>query len=290
MNKIIIALIASIVHLFSGCMYLNLQHKYSQGENCSTSIEGQFTRVPVYKYYGPMILFQDSVRPISSYARVLSFDSLGVTSATKAVGLFGKSDTIFYEYSKIRAIIDDNRYCIWGQLRTNEVEKKPSTIPELCLYKIGADNKKPVRIGLLPNSSFSYCIDPGDYIIAKIIEGDIEEEHFETVPDVLFRVHIKRNCANYIGHLSFVSKENVSKETIQIPFKLGISEVQFLAGYNPIVTAVGAVFTLAQILYNEKKTAITCLGYYNLNLSQDSSYISKSSLTTQYTPLKLFRE
>lgn len=278
--------ILAVTLFLLGCSSKSLL-KYDKTSDCKTTIEGSFITPPIYKYYGPAILFQKGEKYNYKMGSVISSDSNGVYFVEKKEGIFHTPDTLYYEYSLIRAIVDDNNFCVWGNLQKMETDSKNSKQIKLELYKIDSTtNKKYSFIELTSNTSFSYCLSPGDYFITRIVEGDERDSYKETIPLSLFKVHIEENYANYIGDIYFVGAYDINDNTLSIPNRKENGNLLLITG-DPFTTTFGLLLSGAVALnksYNQDKWN-NC---YNINIKRNAIYNSPTNLNLLNTKLEPF--
>jgi hypothetical protein len=254
--------------------------------NCNTTIEGNFHTPPIYKYYSPAILFKKDSKKNYKMGSVISSDSNGVYFVEKKLGPFHNPDTLYFEYSQLRAIVDDNKFCIWGNLDEKEIDNVDSKQIKLELYKIDStNNNKYTYVELTSNSSFSYCLLPGNYFITRIIEGDEKDTYKETIPLTLFKFHAVENEANYIGDLHFVGSYDINDSTFSIPNRKQTGNFILVTG-DPFTTAFGLLISGAAALKNSNEGKGN--NYYNINIRRNDLYKSQTNLKLANRSLEPF--
>ncbi|MDP3149312.1 MAG: hypothetical protein Q8N83_09320 [Ignavibacteria bacterium] len=282
MLRIFLKLFLFYFLLLTGCNS-NKLIKYEENTACKATIEGNFYTPPIYKYYSPVILFKKGSMPNYKMGSVVKSDSAGIYLAEKKVGLLHNPDTIYFEYSQLRAIVDDNKFCVWGKLDANEIDSKQIKI---VLYKIDSPDYKPIYLELTPNSSFSYCALPGEYIITRIVEGNENDSFKETVPLTLFKFHVENNSANYIGDIYFVGNNDFNDSTLSIPYRKQTKNI-LIGGGNAYFDAIGLLVYGAVALSNSYNINhwSSC---YNINIKNDYRYKSSTNLKLISTHLDTF--
>jgi hypothetical protein len=91
--------------------------------DCTTTIEGNFTTPKVYKHFPSAVLFKKGNKYNYKLGTVVDQNKDGVFLLEKAYSFLQIPDTLFYEYSIIRAIIDSNYFCVFGDIDKNESKK-----------------------------------------------------------------------------------------------------------------------------------------------------------------------
>jgi hypothetical protein len=244
--------------------------------DCTTTIEGNFITPKVYKYPAPVVLFNKGNKYSYTMGSVISQNKDGVFMVGKSYSIMDSPDTLFIEYSKIRAIIDSNYFCVYG-----DIEKKECTDMSLKFYleKLDEPEYKPIYLELVSNQKFSFCVKPGKYRVIKIVrelsDGDYWYESFPVFNSI---IQAEVNQANYIGNITLFSKEKMLNDAAIIPYFKQVNENSAGAAFGLIG---GVIASLSNSSWKDK-----IRGFYYLTISIDDNYKSDSKNRLNNCPLK----
>lgn len=280
-NFIILA-VTSIL-LLNGCS-LNQLTRHSDSPTCETTIEGNYFSKSIYKYDGPAILFPWSNSVSIRHGKVIRKDSTGVLFLQNKIGLFGSFDTLYFNYNKIRAIIDSNNLCTWGHLDPKE---EVGIHMEIELSKYHEPDYSPIYLDLFPNSKFSYCIKPGKYEITRIIEYfpyKSGEVYYESVPKHIATFEIKRDSANYIGDIRLLDNKSSDKASLVVACKNQITgkTAGFYGGF--IGGFIGGA--IAGTIVSIENASADSSGVFRISLKHDKEYEPQENLRLNNTIVK----
>jgi hypothetical protein len=218
MNKLKITSAIILIFILSSCSS-NKFTESTDSPGCSTTIVGNFISPQMFKYNGPAVLFPNSSKNYIKYGKVLKKDSSGVTFLEKESGLFGGTDTLYYKYDEIRAIIDSNKYCVWGNL---EEKEKIGVHIKIYLNKIDEPGYEPIFIDLTPGKNFQYCVRPGKYVITKITKENPDEDkdiYYMSVSDSIGEFDVKPGVVNYLGDIELFKNDSEEDPALVVPYK-----------------------------------------------------------------------
>ena len=165
------------------------------------------------------MLFKKGNTRAIRYGDVIDSDEKGIILAQKKSGLFGDRDTLFFEWDKIRAIVDSSKYCVWGEL-----EAKEMAINFIHFYLRNTDDLEyqPIYLELIPGKDFYYSAKPGNYEVIKILQKSDEfgnDIFYESVETKIADFKVQENYVNYIGDIEFLEKGNLTDYTAVIPYR-----------------------------------------------------------------------
>lgn len=238
-----IALLLVFASLFlTGC-HSNKLVQIDQSSDCLTSIEGNYFAPQIYKHYAPSVLFPPSHKLRYQGGDVLQYDSTGVLFLKKKDGLLSSRDTVFYRYDEITAIVDSQKYLVWGKLADRD-RKKCKVV--FSLTNLSDSTYKPLEITLISDEHFAYCAKPGWYTISSVQVSFPDELSgiilCSTVAPIV-KFEVKENMANYIGDIQFLGADTKKTANLFIPYR------KVSSNYIPVPTApLGAGGVLAATL------------------------------------------
>ena len=115
---------------------------------CNTTIEGKFTTPKVYKYYGPAVLFNKGYKYNYEMGSVVRQNDNGIFLRKKSYSFLDSPDTLFIEFPKIRAIIDSNNFCVYGDIEDDECSEMSL---KFYLEKTDEASYQPIYLELVSN-------------------------------------------------------------------------------------------------------------------------------------------
>jgi len=141
-----------------------------------------------------------------------------------------------YHFDEIICLIDSNGHTVYGTPPDEYLRWWGMTIEVVPVTNIKAGS---TFIELNPNKVFSFCLEPGSYLIKKItfnftesgFLGDKYTDISETLPNITFKVDEGKD--NYIGEIYIDDEPNIEKS----------SKILCIAGERP-TDAVGMQFGL----------------------------------------------
>jgi hypothetical protein len=259
--------------LISSCSSSNQLQKFEDNNDCITTIEGNFKTPEVYKYLCPAVLFHKENKIGIKYGDILDVNNDGVLILERKSGLFDDRDTLFYKYDLIRAIVNEEGFCIWGNL-----EEKEKTDLKLNFFLRNSDSLASdiSSVQLVSNEKFSFCTSPGNYEILRI-EQYLGDEDFISIPDSLMRFTVAPERANYIGNINLVSINRINDKTIRIPFKKKIRANNIYFGNTGNMHTTSGTYE------------IDSAGYFNLNVIYDENFETISNGEKVISKISFFK-
>ena len=273
--KLHLAIITSLV-LLNSCSGNKLVEIAHHAEN-ETTIEGNFIAPPVYKYYSPAILFPKSNNVWIKYGKVIEKGDEGVLFVEKDKGLFDSGDTLYFRYDEMRAIVDSNRFCVWGELKDNEEDKVHFVFN---LKDIDDPDYSPIYLDLIPDTNFAYSIRPGYYEITNIKMNYLNKDKdifYISMPYKIGNIDIKEGVANYIGDIRIITDNRFGEATLVIPYKKQAQNVPIIvvpeAGLLANVIGGAAQGAMFSLISNMADTS----GTFKFNVKFSKDYEGKGN-------------
>lgn len=191
----------------------------SKKADCSTTIEGRFLSNSIYKYRSPAVLYPRESKIWIRYGKVIKEEKNGILFEETNSGLFTKPDTLFINYDEIRAIVDSNKYCVWGKLK----EKEEVGLHFTFLLKHLKDPQyEPIYLSLFPNKNFAYCAKPGKYEITSvtmIYPDESDEYYYTSVYERVAQFEVEEGKANYLGDIKLLYNQDIDSVSLLVPYK-----------------------------------------------------------------------
>jgi hypothetical protein len=242
--------------LINSCTSSNHLPKFGDSKDCATTIEGNFRTPEIYKYPCPAIIFQKEHNIRAMYGDILNINDQGVLLLKRKEGLFDDRDTVFFKYDIIKAIVNEEGFCIWGNL-----DEKQKTEMKLSLFIKDTDSieSKISSVQLISNEKFSFCIAPGNYEILRI-ERDLGDIDLISIPESLMRFKAEPNKANYIGDIEIVSINKINDKTIRIPYKKKVRVGNVFFGEMGNMSTTGGTYEIDSV------------GKFNLIINYDKNF------------------
>lgn len=184
---------------------------------CKTTVEG-FYHVRLHMEWpgeAPALLWKSKGRVRGVSGKILEINEKGVLFDPRREGPFYDPKPKFFSKDQIVTLIDSAHHVILG-----EIPEKYKDGWQMILWvkNVSMKNTEVIRLALLPNRPFGFCMVPGLYHIEKIQfknKKGIIDEGLE-IPNLFFKV--ERDKANYIGDLYLDSKE-FNQNVIGISYK-----------------------------------------------------------------------
>lgn len=254
--------------LIFGCADLNKISYLHNSTNCNTSIEGYFSTPQVYKNSDitPAVLFTSDYKLKFKSGSVIKQNEEGIYFVEKKYSSLHTQDTLFFNKSIIRAIVDANDFCTYGNLKEKECSE---TTFRFYLQRVD-EKANLICLELTSNSKFSYCIEPGKYQITTIVK-EISDNFYEmSFPVFDWTFDVKANCANYIGDISIINDKDVNEKNVPIPFYKQ-DKSQNEGGVFGIVSEL-----LAEHSNDEMREEIA--NYFNFRIEHSENYKSDAKI------------
>jgi hypothetical protein len=266
-----------LVIIQSGCGSNQILTKINSTD-CTTTIEGNFITPKVYKNYAPVVLLtKDNKLPYISGA-VIGKNKNGVFIIRKNYSFMDSPDTLFIEYPKIRAIVDSNYFCVYG-----DIDKKECTDMSLKFYleNLNEPEDEPIYLKLVSNNKFSFCVKPGKYRVVKIVRelsiwGD---EYYESFPVFNSIIHADVNRANYIGDITMTAEKHMNNDAVILPYFKYVKGEDSFTLFSKIAKLVAPS---SQSSWKDK-----IRGYYYLTISTNDNFKADSKNILNNCPLKI---
>ncbi len=278
MRTSILLMTAIITILFLSSCSTNKFIALSDNSDCVTTLEGRFLTKDEYNYYAPILLFEKKYK----MGKVIKFDDAGVFFVEKKSGILHSPDTLSFKYNEIRAVVDSNKQCIWGELKSREKQKV-----ELRLYATRKDDPEysPIYIDMVSETDFSYCVKPGVYVISGIYREEKPsslDKAYVSIRQPLFEFVVEKGKTNYLGDITLVADNKKTQNTLSVAFKEQGSASPLIGGLFG-----GLAYGVTNALLNA--TADSC-GSFNLDIIHDKEYESKSGKPVVNTHLHELRD
>jgi hypothetical protein len=273
MNKKLLFLGLIIMYFIIACSS-NKLIEISDSTECQTTIEGNFYSPTIFKYYSPAILFPNKSKVTIKYGNVIKKDEKGVFFKEEKRGVLGRSDTLYFRYDEMRAIVDSNKYCVWGKLDENE---KGSLQIKITLKYLENPEYAPIYLSLTKDKNFAYCALPGNYEITNITmdypKGNTEM-YYKSYSDRIAKFEVKPGVANYIGEIKLLSDIDFDNVSLSVPYKK-------LSSGESAASAAGLVFgvaggLIADAIKQSGNANADSAGVFKFNIIHDKGYKSNS--------------
>ncbi len=183
--------------------------------NCLTFIKGKFTAPKSYIGVAPIVLLKKNNEKDFYRGSVIDKNDQGIYLIEHSYSFADNPDTIFIEYKKIRAIVDESKLCVYGELTDKESEK---TSLRFYLEKENDPDYQPIFLELNSNQQFNYCIRPGNYKLTKIVKEVSTDYYYESFPIFECDINIIENKVNYIGDIELIRNFEPIDKMISIPY------------------------------------------------------------------------
>lgn len=275
MRNIILLSFFGLTFLQFGCS-TNKLLLFEDNPKCQTTIEGNFRTPQTYKYFAPAILFKKDFKLKYDLGKVIRENEGGVYFEKKTYSFLDHPDTVFYNYSDIRAIVDSNYFCLYGHLEDNECKE---TSIKIYLEKEGSPEYQPIYLELVTNEKFSYCVDPGSYKVKRIVKHISEDYYYECFPVFDINIEALFGRANYIGDIVFSSENNQHTDFVKIPYYKQVKAENAGAAFG----VIGSI--IANSSNSSWRDKIS--GYYYFSISNSADYKSDSQSKINSCPLNI---
>jgi hypothetical protein len=150
------------------------------------------------------------------------------------------------------------------------------------LKKLGIPDYSPIYMELVSNERFTYCVQPGEYRLTKVVQDIYGNDDFiyESFPVFDFTINALANRANYIGDIYLLTEENKTEQTIAIPYFKQMNSASAGAAFGLIGGAIGGAVAGALVGIQNAAWKDEIRGYYFFNITYSGSYksLSKSEL------------
>lgn len=261
-----------------GCSSQNtLQSFKESGESCQTTIEGTVTETQKWLGDAPLLVTRGVGRNFDfREGEILEYNEEGVMFHEVRRSVANNPDPKFYPTSQIFSLIDEN-----GNILTGEYpdEDYGTNYFMLSIQKIGSDEKAS-GILIQPGKPFSYCAEPGEYVLNSIIwarnngDSDITSDYVEF--SNVFTIH--ENSANYIGDIYVNLDEKMEfANRYRYPMK-ELSRPDRTAGW-----VVG--FGLTGAIINEFARDRGVVSILDFQIMNNLDYESSAGLPVRFTEL-----
>lgn len=274
MKRIIHFFVFLVIIFFTACSS-NKFITISDGTDCQTTIEGNFFAIPLYKYTAPAILFPKSNKILIRYGKVISNDENGVYFEKKKSGILDNLDTTYYKYDEIRAIVDSNRHCVWGQLDEDE---KAGEYIKIELSYLEDPNYSPTYIELTPNKNFAYCVRPGNYEITNMYldyPAERNDIYYKSVYENIARFEVKSGYTNYIGDIELLKEYGPEEGNFIVPYKKQYKGTSSAAVGGLLGGAIGGAISGA--ITSAANAEADSSGIFKFNIIHSTEYKSISN-------------
>jgi hypothetical protein len=244
--------------------------------NCSTFIEGKFIAPKTYDGIAPIVLLNKGNEKDFYRGEVINKNDQGIYLLKKSYSFVDDPDTMFIEYKQIRAIVDETKLCIYGDLNDKESVK---TSIKFYLEREDDPDYQPIFLALNSNQHFNYCIKPGKYKLLKIIKEVSTDYYYESFPIFECEIEILENKVNYIGDIELLKNLESTDDKISIPFYKQVKSQNASAAFG----LLGGI--ISELSNNSWQDEIR--GFYDIIVHEPKS-ISKTNIEQMnICPLKI---
>jgi hypothetical protein len=232
MSTIKSILIVSIFAL-QGCAGNKSLVPVKVNHKCVTTVEGFYHSKIFYPNTVPALLLKDVPLPKILHGQILGLEHAGIRFDPVREGLLYDPPAVLYKYDEIVCAVNDSRQVVYGVL-----PDKYSDVWSLEVFLVSTDqpDAEPLKMALEANQKFSYCLDPGNYVVTKI-EFKSRRNWIDksvSIPKLGFTA--VKGHANYIGDLYLDYASPGSPNVHVIPFEIK---------YRPKAHAAAGQFGLA---------------------------------------------
>ena len=288
MNQKNIAMALIFIFIFTGCSS-NKFIEISDSSDCQTTLEGNFYSPPIYKYYAPAILFPKTDKVWIRYGKVIKKDDKGVLFLEKKNGWLDSQDTMYFKYDEIRAIVDSNKYCVWGKLNDNE---NGGLYIKATLNYLEDPKYAPIYLELTPGKNFAYCVRPGKYEITNIIlsyQNENKDIYYSSYSDKIAKLEVKTGVANYIGDIKLINDNNADTDSVSliIPYKEQSKGTSAAAVGGLLGGAIGGA--IAGAITGAANASADSAGVFKFNIEYSQGFKSKTKNKVEKTVLVPFK-
>ncbi len=194
---------------FIGCSNTESALKTTESPSCPTVVEGFFHsgetwigKPPEIKGSAICVKREPDADPKTIYGKIIGADDKGIRFLPKRAGLY-QPDSAYYTFDQVVWAIDKDGKAIRGEVPKGV--KKVVWSMEIEISNIDQPEAKHITMELDPNERFSYCLNPGTYIVKKISynadagSGEECKDESDSLPNVTMNVN--PFVINYIGDL-----------------------------------------------------------------------------------------
>ncbi|MBI2416646.1 MAG: hypothetical protein HYV28_01840 [Ignavibacteriales bacterium] len=189
-----------------------------------------------------------SLQNMNSGIRVIQYDSNGVLFLKKKGGVLGNRDTVFFRYDEISAVVDSQKFCVWGKLAERDITKMELTF---SLRNLDDSTYQPLEIILNKDKHFAFCAKPGKYELSSIKMTKADEDrdyYFLSIYSPLGSFEIKSGKANYIGEITVLTYDTTNNISFRVPYKKYSKQgtyIPYYSGVSPAATIIGTAVAVA---------------------------------------------
>lgn len=207
-----------VLAILMGCSGARKLTSTQDTPECRTTIEGKYLTKAYWTAKAPALVVKHAGDALTLYGELFGVEKNGIRFNPRREGPFYDPPEKLYSNEEIICAVDEN-----GRIIRGSFPKKQSDIWTLELHLVSAKEAtaQPLKMRLLPNQEFSYCIPPGVYRVQKILffnqRGYIDETT-ESLP--LIKINAADGMANYIGDLNLDSASLNEAGACMIPYKM----------------------------------------------------------------------
>ena len=240
--------------------------------SCLTSVEGSFQSKVAWTKEAPALVLKDGGQFTVIYGDLMEIKNDGVVFDPRREGLYNAPAKL-YPSQDIICAVNKNREVVYGK-----IPKDYSTgFWNLDIYFVSANQTemKPFRLSMKTNERFSYCLDPGKYVIKKIIFATSKQYVDETANIPLITFEVAKGHANYLGDLYL---------DFEMPGKPNVCALPFKAKDRPGAHSAAMFGLVGALLYaasNDNKE-----GIHTLMIMLNDKFVSVTKSPVKISPLQ----